>query len=99
MALTRISIERAHRVWLETQVIDHGPRSGAKFRFKVIERLFVEDEFDAEDRLRRKKSVAFPVLMIEYDNESDFAKRAITHFQRAHRKGCSHLSWPSSSIG
>jgi hypothetical protein len=24
MALTRISIERAHRVWLETQVIDHG---------------------------------------------------------------------------
>lgn len=78
MALTRISIERAHRVWLETQVIDHGPKGGAKFRFKVIERLFVEDE---------------------YDNESDFAKRAITHFQRAHRKGCSHLSWPSSSIG
>ena len=76
MALTRISIERAHRVWLETQVIDHGPRSGAKFRFKVIERLFVEDEFDAEDRLRREKSVAFPVLLIEYDNESDFAKRA-----------------------
>ena len=91
MALTRISIERAHRVWLETQVIDHGPRSGAKFRFK--------DEFDAEDRLRRKKSVAFPVLLIEYNNESDFAKRSITHFQRAHRKGCSHLSWPSSSIG
>ena len=98
MALTRIHIERAHRVWLETQVTDHGSGAGTKSRFKVHERLFVEDEFDVDDRQRREKSVIFPVMTIEYDNESEFAKRAIAHFQKIHKKGCSHLSWPLSSI-
>ena len=98
MALTRISIERAHRTWLETVVTDHGSVAGSRSRFKVMERLFVEDEFDMADRKLREKSSVFPVMMIEYDNESEFAKRAIAHFQKIRQKGCRHLSWPSSSI-
>jgi hypothetical protein len=99
MALTRINVEHAHRVWLETQVVDQGSRGGEKFRFKVFERLFVEDKFDAEDKSSRGKSVIFPVMTIEYDNESEFAKRAIAYFQKNRKKGCSLHFWPSSSIG
>ncbi len=99
MALTRINIENAHSVWLETQVFDQGSKGGEKFRFKVFERLFVEDKFDAEDKSRRGKSVIFPVMTIEYDSESEFAKRAIAYFQKNRKKGTNLHCWPSSSIG
>lgn len=99
MALTRINVEHAHRAWLETQVFDHGSRGGEKFRFKVLERLYVEDKFDVEDKSRRGKSVVFPVMAIEYDNDSEFAKRAIAHFQKNCKKGNNLHFWPSSSIG
>ena len=98
MALTRINIENAHRSWLETQVFDHGTRGGARARYKVIERLYVEDKFDVEDKSRRGKSVIFPVMTIEYDNESEFAKRAIAYFLKNREKGTNLHFWPSSSI-
>ncbi len=99
MALTRINIENAHRAWLETQVFDHGTRGGARGRYKVIERLLVEDKFDVEDKSRRGKSVIFPVMTIEYDSESEFAKRAIAYFLKNREKGSNLHFWPSSSIG
>lgn len=99
MALTRINIENAHRAWLETQVFDHGARGGARGRYKVIERLFVEDKFDVEDKSRRGKSVIFPVMTIEYDSESEFAKRAVAYFLKNREKGSNLHFWPSSSIG
>lgn len=99
MALTRINIENAHRSWLETQVFDHGARGGTISRYKVIERLFVEDKFDVEDKSRRGKSVIFPVMTIEYDSESEFAKRAVAYFLKNREKGTNLYFWPSSSIG
>ncbi len=44
------------------------------------------------------KSVIFPVMTIEYDNESEFAKRAIAYFQKNRKKGTNLHFWPSSSI-
>ncbi|MFZ2300901.1 MAG: hypothetical protein WAW10_03405 [Gallionella sp.] len=99
MALTRINIENAHRSWLETQVFDHGTRGGARGRYKVIERLYVEDKFDLEDKSRRGKPVIFAVMMIEYDNESEFAKRAVAYFLKNREKGTNLHFWQSSSIG